>query len=96
MRSEELDELAALGHGAPGAEAEPVLDAVPTVAARVHLLIVSPESAPIKPRTVDEMSRFSERGLTTRRADKDPGLKGQSGLMLSAEPLTCGSFVTLL
>src|SRR4051812_33834462 len=40
MRREELDELAALGHSAPGAEAEPVLDAVPTVAARMHPTIV--------------------------------------------------------
>jgi hypothetical protein len=65
MRREELDELAALGHGAPGAEAEPVLDAVPTMAARVHLLIVCPEQAPIKPRLWTKRHPFADVGLTT-------------------------------
>src|SRR3954454_16275293 len=32
----ELDELASLGHGAPGAVAEPVLGPVPALATRVH------------------------------------------------------------
>src|SRR3954451_3743955 len=47
VRREELDQLAPLRHGAPGAVAEPVLDAVPTVAARVHLPILCPQA----PRT---------------------------------------------
>jgi hypothetical protein len=66
------------------------------MAARVHLLILCPERAWIKPRSVDERSPFFERGLTTSRADKELGRKGPSRPMVGAEPATYGSFVTLL
>src|SRR5438132_3696550 len=47
MRREELHELAALRHGAPRAEAEAVLDAVPAMPACLHPLIVCPGRVPI-------------------------------------------------